>query len=53
MVPRTLAQQQVPKMELAVCFGGGRRRVGLSGTEKQRHLSSGFGRLHLSRVLAV
>lgn len=55
MVPRTLAQRQVAKMELAVavCFGGGRRRVGPPETEKQRHLSGGFGRLHLSRVLAV
>lgn len=55
LVPRTRAQQQVPKMEpaVAVCFGGGRRRVGPSETEKQRHLSGDFGRLHLSRVLAV
>lgn len=54
-VPRSLAQQQVPKMELAVaeCSGGGRRRVGLSEMEKQRHLSGDFGRLHLSGVLAV
>lgn len=49
LVPHTLArQQQVPKMELtlAVCFGGGRHRVGLSlsaETEQQHHLSGDSG----------
>lgn len=48
-VPCTLArQQQVPKTEPtpAVCFGGGRRRVGPSPsaeTEKQHHLGTDFG----------
>lgn len=40
----------------AVCFGGGRRRVGPSPsveTEKQRHLGSDFGQPHPSRELAV
>lgn len=40
----------------AVCFGGGRHRVGPSPsaeTEKHCHLSGDFGRPHLSRELAV